>query len=97
LKYSDPNDPSNFISSVLPEKQRIFGMYVNNNNFSISLGGIDDTLIAKGEEKEGYGIHWYPLIEPMSMNGWAIELQDARYNYMSFVRGNAKMAVFSSG
>lgn len=81
----------------MPEKQRIFGMYVNNNNFSISLGGIDDTLIAKGEEKEGYGIHWYPLIEPMFLNGWAIELQDARYNYMSFVRGNAKMAVFSSG
>jgi hypothetical protein len=29
-------------------------------------------------------------------NGWAIELQDARYGYMSFLRGSAKLAVFSS-
>jgi hypothetical protein len=46
LQYSNSYDTSNFICSVLPEKQRIFGMYLNNNNYSISMGGIDETLIA---------------------------------------------------
>ena len=60
------------------------------------MGVADQTFIALGSEGEGYGIHWYPLVDP-SINGWAIELQDARYGYMSFLRGKANKAVFTSG
>jgi hypothetical protein len=81
---------------MLPTNNLVFGMYVDNGNYSISLGGVDEALIAKGSKREGYGIHWYPLVEA-DKNGWSIELQDARYGYMSFRRGSANKAVFSSG
>jgi len=71
-------------------------MYFNDGNYSLSLGGADHSLIAKGSKREGYGIHWYDLASPEG-NEWSIELQDARYGYMSFLRGKANKAVFSSG
>ena len=49
---------------MLPSDMRKFGIYVNNGNFSIDLGGFNEKFIAKGKEREGYGIHWYPLLSP---------------------------------
>lgn len=56
----------------------------------------DNRYIKEGSDNEGFGMHWYPLVEP-EKNGWAIELQDSRYGYLSFLRGSAKKAVISSG
>jgi hypothetical protein len=37
----------------------------------MTFGGYDEDMIKVGNEKEGYGIHWYKLV---GTNWWQIEV-----------------------
>ena len=53
-------------------------------------------MVATGDSNEGYGIHWFEMIEEVN-NSWQIPMEDARYGYQSFVRGKADRVIFSAG
>jgi hypothetical protein len=42
----------------------------------VEIGGFDDYYIAKGDENDGYGTHWYPGV---GSSWWEIDLLDAFY------------------
>jgi hypothetical protein len=58
---------------LLPAGSRQFAIYVNSSNYEVTLGGWDPNMIAKGDSKEGYGIHWYDMIEEVN-NSWEISM-----------------------
>jgi hypothetical protein len=60
------------------------------------LGGYNEKLVANGTSREGYGIHWFYMIDEVN-NSWEIRMEDARYGYESFVRGKADRVKFSAG
>lgn len=44
------------------------------------LGGYNQKLVANGTSREGYGIHWFEMIDEVN-NSWEIRMEDARYGY----------------
>ena len=97
LGYCDESEQEwSILQRLLPAGSRQFAIYVNSSNYEVTLGGWDPKMIAKGDSKEGYGIHWYDMIEEVN-NSWEISMQDARYGYQSFVRGKADRVMFSAG
>ena len=72
----------------------MFSIYLNEPQGSITLGSYDKTLVAHGTEKEGYGIHWFDVVTKDGQ--WTIKLEDARYGYLTFLKGSANKATFSS-
>lgn len=70
-------------------------MLINATKYDVTYGGYNEDFIAQGEKSEGYGIHWFNLHS--DRDTWSIPLQDARYGYMSFLRGTADKAVISTG
>lgn len=81
--------------NIFPAGKRLFAILINESLYDITYSGYKKEYITEGSTKEGFGIHWFDLIDDQS--GWAIELQDARYGYMSFLRGSASKAIFSTG
>ncbi len=51
-------------------------------------------MIAGGSKSEGYGIHWEDVTTKDGR--WTIHLEDARYGYMTFLKGSANKATFST-
>jgi hypothetical protein len=85
----------NLVYNILLKGSRIFGVLINNSIFQLTFGNYDKAVIQEGSSSDGYGIHWFNL--QGQSDSWAIELQDARYGYMSFHKGSADKAIFASG
>ena len=92
----------------MPEGARNFAVYVpyNSSTQKVTFGTYDTSLILKcdnqnislikqGDSSDGFGMHWFDLEN--QADSWVVELQDARYGYMSFLRSSANKAVFASG
>jgi hypothetical protein len=72
-----------------------YGLYIDNSKFELTYGGYDPARIKEGEKSEGFGLHHFDLIDNEEYS-YAVELRDARYGYMSFLRGDAKRAILAS-
>lgn len=59
------------------------------------MNGYSNSYIKTGDSSDGYGIHWFDVVG--NKDEWMIELQDARYGYMTFLRSGASKAVISTG
>ena len=73
----------------------MFSLFMKNDTFDLLFDGYDKKYIAAGKDSEGYGIHWFDVHNQKDI--WSLELQDARYGYMSFLKGTAKRALLATG
>eukprot|EP00347_Sterkiella_histriomuscorum_P014759 403359643 len=69
-----------------------FSLFLNETNSDLYVGGYDNSLLAQGTESEGYGLHTYDVIG----DSWTLELQDARFIYLTFLKSGANKAKISS-
>ena len=97
LGYNENEDDQNVIFKIMPEGARNFAVYVpyNSSAQKVTFGTYDTSLIKQGDSSDGFGMHWFDLEN--QADSWVVELQDARYGYMSFLRSSANKAVFASG
>lgn len=96
LGYSSDDDTQSILNHMFPIGQAsMFAVFIRGSAYEITFGEYNRDLIASGSESEGYGIHWFKLHD--LKDSWSIPLRDARYGYMSFLRGTAKRAVLATG
>ena len=70
-----------------------FSFFANTTNSKMTLGAFDDSLLAAGDESQGYGWHTFNVV---GKNTWTLEMQDARYFYMTFLKSGATKARIST-
>ncbi|CDW86019.1 eukaryotic aspartyl protease family protein [Stylonychia lemnae] len=82
-----------FIQYASPLDKKKFSIFLNKTYSALSMGSFDNSFLADGEENQGYGWHTFDLTQKDS---WTVEMQDARYIYMTFLKSGANKARIST-